>query len=111
MSPKPERRFELGIRVGGDDLPAIARALRAIAYCCDHTQDPTAISGGSDAYYCVKLRAKENPDVTHDSYFKAVDAWIEAEEQREPTGSPCYICGHDRIDHIGGLCPIASGTA
>lgn len=71
--PKPRRRIKLTLELGADSWRDAEIALEHIAYRireADHLGQPEVqvVSGGGSSGY--QLHADEDPDITHDSYFK-----------------------------------------
>lgn len=85
MSGKFNRRHEVAIRIGGDTWEDVVSALHNILFIAD-SEGPghDSVSGGpSFGYIFVD---QEHPEVTHDSYFEEVDAWI-GERRKEKSSS------------------------
>lgn len=78
----PKRRFVLAMEWGADDRRSLAQALRHIAFEIESERSSGRVTSGapSDGGH---YELRENPDVTHDSYFAAVDAWLAARKGLE----------------------------
>lgn len=76
-SPPPKRRWRLVLDLHADTPEEVRRALGGIAH--DLREGSTTVtSGGSDSGYHWEL-TDYGPEVTHDSYVAALDAWRAAE--------------------------------
>ena len=80
MSGKFNRRHEVAIRIGADSWADVISALNQLLYIAD-TEGPghDLVSGGPTSGYVFVDQT--SPDITHDSYFAEVDAWIDAMRQ------------------------------
>jgi hypothetical protein len=80
---KPRRRFELTLRVGGDDWPAV---LSLLGELLDHLEERGAaadcVTGGPDHGGFVKV--EESPEQTHEKYFSDIEALRAAEKASRP---------------------------
>lgn len=79
---QPRRRWDIVVKVGADSLADAANALEAIARDLDRDGRASPIdivSGSPSVGYTVE--GDENPSITHESYFAAVDAWLKAREE------------------------------
>jgi hypothetical protein len=77
----PSRRFELTIRISGDDWASVLRMLGDYAqHVAEHGPKCDRVTGGYDSGAYV--RVEERPDVTHDSYFEALDLYLSRERKQ-----------------------------
>lgn len=78
----PCRRFEMTMRISGDDWPEVLRMLEDYAqHVADHGPACDRVTGGYGAGAYVAI--VERPDVTHDSYFEALELYLARERERK----------------------------
>ena len=70
---RPRRRFDALIRIGADSKEELVRAIEQIAFDVDRGST-SCVSGGPDSGWSVTV--SEYPEMTHDAYFAAVEAWL-----------------------------------
>lgn len=75
MSYTPKRRFCLALEWGADDRKSLAHALRHIAFEIESESSSGRVTSGapSDGGH---YELREDPSMTHEGYFEAVDAWL-----------------------------------
>lgn len=78
MSNKPNRRYQVEIRMGADDLRAVIKALESIVFDLEarkaEDEPLDMVSGGWDSGYY--LSAKVDTGITGDSYREALAAYM-----------------------------------
>jgi hypothetical protein len=84
--PAPRRRIRLYLEAGADSWDEVDSVLRQVALTVVEAQYGGAASidstsGAPSAGY--RVTADEDPDVTHESYFRDVDAWLAADRAKE----------------------------
>lgn len=73
----PRRRYEILLKLGGDDWDAALRILRRTAeHIEDHGPECSLCEGGYDSGGYVHIT--HDPDMTHDKYVEAIEAWKRA---------------------------------
>lgn len=102
MSEQPHRRFVLSLTAGGDDIVGICRSLRDAISNLDGWGDQPyhSLSAGPD--YSYTLDVAFDPSVDHDSYFNALDAYLE-NQKGQPSASVCPVCGSTNKADLYGL--------
>lgn len=72
---KPKRRLELTLKLGADSWPDIVRTLEQIAFQLDGYPENGwhSASGSPSEGYILDIEV--HPDVTHDSYFEAIERY------------------------------------
>lgn len=72
MSEKlPRRRVTCEIRIGADDFETLIHAVKEILGDLHEGMSGTYVTGGSTSGYSVTV--DEDPSITHDSYFDALE--------------------------------------
>jgi len=79
---KPRRSVEMVITIGADSRRELARALRFMAAEIERREinGPNGCSGAPNAGYHYTF--SEDPAITHESYFKALDQYLAREAVR-----------------------------
>lgn len=77
----PRRRVMVELRLGADSWDEVAAALEQIAREVSIGQMRAHVSSGSPTSSYAWL-ASEDERVTHDSYFEALDAYLEEERAK-----------------------------
>ena len=73
MTDKPKRHIEFKCTIGADSIETLIHALKSITFeVASGSVD--CVSGASTQGYSFHL--ENNKEVTHESYFQAVDAWL-----------------------------------
>ncbi len=77
---RPTRKYQLSISIGGDDFQYVISMLNQITVDIERHGDATyeSYSGGYSGNNSVKLAI--NPDMTHDDYFAALEAYLAEKE-------------------------------
>lgn len=75
----PRRAYVLTLEIGADSRDELCAALRQLEFQVHADQLTSGVSGGPGSGYTYNLIVDES--ITHDSYFAAVDAWLD--EQKE----------------------------
>lgn len=71
----PKRRFTIDISIGADDWDTARRELLEVAdHIAQHGPECSSVSGGYSAGHAVTIT--ERPEMTHDSYFEALEAYL-----------------------------------
>lgn len=82
MSERPPyRKYELVLRIGADDRDSLVRALEAVRFeakTATAEDAPTFVDVGSDSR--IAVRTFVSPDMTHEEYFRQMDAWLERDD-------------------------------
>ena len=73
---QPERRHVVAIKIEADTWDDVLRALTDALYAFGEGGPGVIVSGGWGHNYVILARDKTNPDVTHDSYFAALDEFL-----------------------------------
>lgn len=84
MTDKPQRRYEVEIRIGADDLISLKRAVNSIEFDLERREEDTPIdmvSGGVDFGYSVS--AKIDTSITHDSWYINLRDYLAARKAAE----------------------------
>lgn len=71
----PRRACQLKLEIDADTRDDMVRALRSIAMQIDRDQLSTGSTGGPD--WGGGYEYRHDPSITHESYFAAVDAYLE----------------------------------
>lgn len=80
----PERQHTLLLKLSADSREELVHALTQIAIEADRGQDAgVAISGGPG--YSFVMQRHVNPDMTHDKYFKQLEADLDELRRDEET--------------------------
>lgn len=86
MTDKPQRRYEVDIHIGADDLKSLKHALDNIAFDLERREEDAPInmvSGGFDTGYSVNATVDTN--ITHDSWYVNLEAYLAAKKAEEVT--------------------------
>ena len=81
----PRRRFVLEAKIGADDIIELERALDEIAQRVHAGLPCVCTTGGPVAGWHVEV--SEDPTITHDSYFEAIQK-LREEERAAPPEKP-----------------------
>lgn len=81
------RRYELELKMGADNLQALRGMLHTLLFDMDRIDENALeqvnpynqVSGGYDGNHTLKITFRS--DVTHDSYFEQVNAYLDKGEQ------------------------------
>lgn len=82
----PQRAHVFQCKIEGDTLEAVIGELRFFQQRLARGEISAGVMGGCTAGAIYAYRV--NPDVTHESYFRDLDAWLEAEKTREAGADP-----------------------
>lgn len=82
MSEKPERKIEIGIRIGADSIDDARIALQGIIHELRTVQYSTwKISGGPGCGYSMVCAVSNNQNgVDSEEYFDRLDKWLKGKE-------------------------------
>lgn len=75
----PRRRLEAVIRIGADDIHELVRAIDQISFDVDRGT-VRCVSGGPSSGWFIEIT--EDESVTHDSYFKALNAYLKRQNDK-----------------------------
>ncbi len=82
MTEQPERKHVVGIKISADTWDDVVGALRDIQLLLRNDgPGRRCIIVGSSFNYLVFDQT--SPEMTHDKYFAAIDAWLEEENEKE----------------------------
>lgn len=82
----PRRRVVLKLEVGADSWRDLEGALNAVRHRLAEREqrgEERVLTTSGGVSFGFHLEADEDPDVDHDSYFVAVDQWIEEDRKRD----------------------------
>ena len=75
-SKRIERRHEVAIRIGADSWQDVLWALHHLEFIFSSEGPGHDLTSGGYSFSIIALD-KTNEDVTHDSYFQEVEAWLD----------------------------------
>lgn len=78
MSDAPKRNHQVTIVIGADGPEEVKRALRFLSTDFYMYGVRNTMTGGPD--WGATVDVEVNPEITHESYFTAVDEWLKAQE-------------------------------
>lgn len=81
MSELPRRRFVLECKIGADDFKELQHALDEVVRRLDEGVPIRCTTGGPAAGW--NLDVTEDPSVTHESYFTAVQKLLSDEREQK----------------------------
>lgn len=88
-----KRRWEMELKMGADDLPSLMGMLNTLIFDLSRLDDGNLenvtwpynqVSGGYSGNHSVVLNLR--PDVTHDSYMDALNAYLASGKPSTPEG-------------------------
>ncbi len=73
---RPKRRIEMVLKIGADDMDSLRSILRSESITLEPVEERNyeSFSGGYDGNH--RLTIVVNPEVSHDSYVEALEAYI-----------------------------------
>jgi hypothetical protein len=104
----PKRAITIKLEIGADDMRELRAAFEHILYCTERGST-TVTSGGYG--WGGNWSVECNPDMTHDVYFAATEAWL-AEQNRMPKihMGLCTRCGAELNNVSPGISVVAGGS-
>lgn len=78
-APEPQRRFQVKIDIGADDIKSLRYAVgRIYEWMNTEPLGKSLVSGGYDSGYWIEVR--ENLSQDHDQYVRELNSWLEEKQ-------------------------------